>query len=131
MMLAYQPIGRPQAAVLSRSIFGRSTLQPSQANTKRTLRAQNGPTVAQGDIFKALNKFFQKPSSAPPIAPRDLFYNRSAELREFRKKFSSRPSFVTVVVGPPNSGKTVRSAFLLYIWQAQQWHVNNKLHLFS
>jgi hypothetical protein len=52
-------------------------------------------------------------SDAPNVTPPQdsAFYNRLAEQTKFLKIFSDTPGLITVLVGPPNCGKTVRAAF--------------------
>lgn len=49
--------------------------------------------------------------SASAAAPEDSFYNRTTEQENFNDMFSGEPGLMTVLVGPRNSGKTVRPDF--------------------
>jgi hypothetical protein len=42
------------------------------------------------------------------------FFNRSSEQMEFKDKFNDKPGVITVLVGPPSCGKSVRSAFFFF-----------------
>ena len=42
------------------------------------------------------------------------FFNRSNEQMEFNDKFNDKPGVITVLVGPPSCGKSVRSAFFFF-----------------
>ena len=42
------------------------------------------------------------------------FFNRSNEQMEFKDKFNDKPGVITVLVGPPSCGKSVRSAFFFF-----------------
>jgi hypothetical protein len=97
-MLAAPLNSRIQAIYPPHSIRGLSSLR---SNLKRTLRARNGPAVAQGAQLD------------PKDAGRDPFYNRDVELKGFKVTFRGKKlGNPIVLVGPNNTGKTVRSAVL-------------------
>jgi hypothetical protein len=58
-----------------------------------------------------MNQLQHGSSAVPDILPAQdsLFYNRDAEQTRFNDKFAANPKIMTVLVGPPNCGKTVRS----------------------
>jgi hypothetical protein len=42
------------------------------------------------------------------------FFNRSNEQKVFNKNLKGIPGVITVLVGPPSCGKSVRSAFFIF-----------------
>ena len=54
-------------------------------------------------------------TKATGALPRDSdFYNREREQESLNRKFNTKPGVITVVVGPPDCGKTVRSALAVF-----------------
>jgi hypothetical protein len=107
-MLAAHIIARP-LSLPSRSTFEGSPLPPSLAQ-KQTLRAR--PIVVQGGFIEGVKNFFLAPKPKMLSAPRvDPFFNRTEEQKEFRNNVLNDESCaINVLLGPPNCGKSVRSA---------------------
>ena len=108
---------RPQSAMAPQNIFGHFRLSPLPANQTQSLRTRSiGATLAQG-VSSAI-------ATGGPEGP---FFNRLKEMATIKKKLNSKPAPITVLLGPLNCGKTVRSAclcrFLKYArscWHGQQ-----------
>ena len=114
-MLVAQINARPLSlsALPSRSTFEGSPLRPSLAQ-KHTLRAR--PIAVQGGFFEGFQNFFWAPKRKVLFfkAPRvDPFFNRTEEQKKFKNNVLNDESCaITMLMGPPNCGKSVRSAIL-------------------
>ncbi len=86
---------RPQSAVVPQNIFGRSK-QTQSLRTRSIGATGNGASSAPatGGILKG------------------AFFNRLNEMAEIKETLDDDPGPITVLVGPPSCGKTVRSAIL-------------------
>ena len=97
----------PRGAFYHNTTFGRPSLRVALAKQKNTFRHER-----RGATFFALGTTEADDTAAPnsisKIVPEDPFYNRLAEQKRFKNMFNSKPSAVTVLLGPPNCGKTVR-----------------------
>ena len=89
------------------STFGGSSFHQCITKKNRHLCTRSGPSCGQGAL--------QQGSTAPERNPHDSYYNRVQEQALFSRKFAQPPGKLTVLTGPPNCGKTVRSGFLLSI----------------
>jgi hypothetical protein len=68
----------------------------------------------QGGFIEGVKNFFLAPKPKMLSAPRvDPFFNRTEEQKEFRNNVLNDESCaINVLLGPPNCGKSVRSALL-------------------
>lgn len=68
----------------------------------------------QGGFFEGFQNFFRAPKQKVLSAPRvDPFFNRTEEQKKFKNNVLNDESCeITVLLGPPNCGKSVRSAIL-------------------
>ena len=98
----------PQPPISFRGMLGRRISPPKLMHTPSAPRSV--PSWSQGSAVGGGTK-----APAAGALPRDSdFFNREREQESLNRQFDDTPGVITVVVGPPDCGKTVRSALAVF-----------------